>query len=148
MTKEQAEFFPETMHLYQTMYNSSENIFLVQYFEKDNMLANEEIKIKLPKEIKLVNQKEYWLAINPNLISFEKTKYFNKDLYLMYRGQVKTIKKIFKSVVCFFETNNEVVLKVLVPEKELNLKKMTTIYFDKHALLIYDKIKNNLVVNI
>ncbi|AOX43376.1 hypothetical protein S100390_v1c00330 [Spiroplasma sp. NBRC 100390] len=148
MSKEQAEFFPETMHLYQTMYNSSENIFSVQYFEKDNMLVNEKIKIKLPKEIKLVDQKDYSLAINPNLISFEKTKLFNKDLYLMYKGQVKTIKKIVKSIVCFFETNSEVVFKVLVPEKELNLKKMTTIYFDKHALLIYDKINNNLVVNI
>lgn len=148
MTKEQAEFFPETMHLYQTMYNSSENIFSMQYFEKDHILMNEKVKIKLPKEIKLVDQKECWLAINPNLISFEKTKFFNKDLHLMCKGQVKTIKKIGKSIVCFFETDNKMILKVLVPEKELNLKRMTTIYFDKHALLIYNKSSNNLVIDI
>lgn len=40
------------------------------------------------------------------------------------------------------------ILKVLVPEKELNLKRMTTIYFDKHALLIYNKSSNNLVIDI
>ncbi|WP_425380080.1 hypothetical protein [Spiroplasma endosymbiont of Stenodema calcarata] len=148
MTKKHAELFPDTMNLYEMMYSSSENIFTMQYFEKDNMLANEDVAIKLSKEIKLIDQKEYYLAINPNLISFEKTKYFNKELNLFYKGHIKTIRKIVKSIVCFFETNNKVVLKVLVPEKELNLKKMTTLYFDQHALLIYDKINNNLVVNI
>lgn len=103
MTKEQAEFFPETMHLYQTMYNSSENIFSMQYFEKDHILMNEKVKIKLPKEIKLVDQKECWLAINPNLISFEKTKFFNKDLHLMCKGQVKTIKKLGNQLFVFLK---------------------------------------------
>ncbi|UZQ29480.1 MAG: hypothetical protein OHM56_09940 [Spiroplasma phoeniceum] len=148
MSKNHADFLPNTINLYQIMYNSSENVFIMKYSIAENVLKNEKIKIKLPKRTKLIDQKEYYLAVNPNLISFQKTKQFNKDLNLLYKGHVKSIKKVFKSIVCFFEVNDEVIFKILVWEKELNFKKTTTIYFEKKALLVYDKVNNNLVANI
>lgn len=148
MSKNHAEFLPNTINLYQIMYNNSEKIFSMKYSAAEKVLENEQIKIKLPKGTKLIDQKEYFLAINPNLISFQKTKEFNKDLHLAYKGHVKSIKKVVKSIVCFFEVNNDVIFKILVSEKELNLKKTTTIYFEKNALLVYDKVNSNLVANI
>ncbi|WP_425378289.1 ABC transporter ATP-binding protein [Spiroplasma endosymbiont of Polydrusus pterygomalis] len=148
MSKDHAEYSPDTIELYQAMYNSSENVFAMKYVAAENTLANEKIKIKLPKGTKLIDKKKYWLAINPNLITFKRTKNFNKDLHLAYKGHVKTIKKIAKSIVCFFKINDDIVFKKLVTEKELNLKRITTIYFEKQALLVYDKVNSNLVANI
>lgn len=145
MSKKNAEYLPHTINLYKMMHNDSKNIFIVKFFSIENILKNEKIKIKLSKKNNLIDKKEYYLAINPNLISFKKTKEFNKDLHLIYKGYIKTIKKNIKYNICFFEISNNLIFKILINKKELNLKKITKIYFEKKSLLIYD-IKNGFLI--
>ncbi|WP_368486370.1 hypothetical protein [Spiroplasma sp. DGKH1] len=129
---------PMTLELYKTMFATSENIFRGIYHLSNKTIQLDDIIIKAAN-LPLTNDQEYIIAINPKYLNFEKTKLYNKETALHFKGSVKTVKKSGGAIVCYFETHHNKIFKLIVDYQQLNLRKLTMIYFEKGAVLVYDK---------
>ena len=129
---------PMTLELYKTMFATSENIFRGIYHLSNQTIQLDDIIIKAAN-LPLTNNQEYIIVINPKYLSFEKTKLYNKETALHFKGTVKAVKKSVGAIVCYFETHHNKIFKLIVDNQQLNLRKLTMIYFEKGAVLVYDK---------
>ncbi|AGM25627.1 hypothetical protein SSYRP_v1c00310 [Spiroplasma syrphidicola EA-1] len=143
ITQTEALTKPGTLTLFKTIYNNFDNIYEVNFDEQKKGLLWNGFTIGEGQNLALTED-SYQMAINPKFITLEKTKNFNKSDNLKIKGQLKGLKKIFKTNLCTFETETGNIIKFMIEDKNINLKKVNAIFLEKGALLLYD-LNNNLV---
>lgn len=145
INKEEDFLFPKYLNLYKLINNNFSNIFQINYYYNNSIIENKNFSFKLPKKKYLMKTGIYILAINPKLISFKQTKNYNIELNLIFNGIIKSLKKINESYISIFKINKKFYLNIITKNIYVNKVKNNTIYFEKGALLIYDKYNKQLI---
>lgn len=147
ISKQHLQYNPHNIELYKMLYSSTKNIFYVNYDDKNNEVVWNDVKLACIINNKEKKNQPLMLAINPLFLSTEKTKNFNKDLNIVWKGNVKSIKKQKNGSVIEFVTQNDLqlVLKLTTYDDKVNIKKINKIYLDRQALLLYESEGNKLL---